>query len=251
MLFGTSNNPMCHIFLILSYVYILFSESYLSLTLFLFYGSSITVSPAMPSTTSNTSSQMPSVNGWYSNNQTKQHLPWSVNISTLLPPCCLPAASHFPHYWLNTRRSPPNAGVGHCRLTSGQSSGFNQCTAHCLNKIKKGKHSLLQLVEYNSCRAKATTLRNDQQHGDGNGQQQWQLQWPTVTETAMADGKGNGKSNGWRQHDRDGSGNGWWQPQWQWLTAVVTGMGNCNGDGDGNGNNNGRLRQQWQWRRSR
>ena len=33
MLFGTSNNPMCHIFLILSYVYIILSESYLSLIL--------------------------------------------------------------------------------------------------------------------------------------------------------------------------------------------------------------------------
>jgi hypothetical protein len=32
--FGTSNNPMCHIFLILSYVYIFLSESYLSLILF-------------------------------------------------------------------------------------------------------------------------------------------------------------------------------------------------------------------------
>ncbi len=31
----------------------------------------ITVSPAMPSTTSNTSSQMPSVNGWHLNNTTK------------------------------------------------------------------------------------------------------------------------------------------------------------------------------------
>ncbi len=98
MLFGTSNNPMCHIFLILSYVYIFLSESYLSLILFSSCISSITVSLAMPSTTSNTSSQMPSVKGWYPNNQTKQHLPcWSVNVSTLLPSCCPPAATHFPH----------------------------------------------------------------------------------------------------------------------------------------------------------
>jgi hypothetical protein len=34
MLFGTSNNPMCHIFLILSYVYIFLSESYLYLISF-------------------------------------------------------------------------------------------------------------------------------------------------------------------------------------------------------------------------
>ncbi len=97
MLFGTSNNPMCHIFLILSYIYIFLSESYLSCILFSSCVSSITVSPIMPSTTSNTSSQTPSVNGWYPNNQTKQHLPWSVNVSTLLPPCCPPAASQFPH----------------------------------------------------------------------------------------------------------------------------------------------------------
>ncbi len=31
MLFGTSNNPMCHIFLILSFVYIFLSEPYLSI----------------------------------------------------------------------------------------------------------------------------------------------------------------------------------------------------------------------------
>ncbi len=97
MLFGTPNHPMSHIFLIFSYLYIFLSESYLSLILFSSCISSITVSPAMPSTTSNTSSQTPSVNGWYPNNQTKQHLPWSVNISTLLPPCCPSAASNFPH----------------------------------------------------------------------------------------------------------------------------------------------------------
>ncbi len=136
MLFSTSNNPMCHIFLILSYVYIFLSESCISLILFSSCISSITVSLAMPSITSNTSSQMPSVNGWYSNNRTIQHLPWSVNVSALLPPCCPPASSHFPHYLLDTCCLPPNAGVGHRRLTSGQSSGFDQCTTHCLNKIK-------------------------------------------------------------------------------------------------------------------
>ncbi len=97
MLFGTSNNPMCHIFLILSYLYIFLSESYLCLIPFSSCISSITLSLAMPSTTSNTSSQMPSVSGWYPYNPIKQHLPWSVNVSTLLPPCCPPAASHFPH----------------------------------------------------------------------------------------------------------------------------------------------------------
>jgi hypothetical protein len=63
MLFGTSNNPMCHIFLIFSYVYIFLSESYIYLIPFSSHVSSITVSPAMPSTISNTPSQTPSVNG--------------------------------------------------------------------------------------------------------------------------------------------------------------------------------------------
>ncbi len=97
MLFGTSNTLMCHIFLILSYVYIFLSESYLSLISFSSRVSSITASPAMPSTTSNTSLQMPSVNSCHPNNPTKIHLQWSVNVSTLLPPCCPPVASHFPH----------------------------------------------------------------------------------------------------------------------------------------------------------
>jgi hypothetical protein len=89
MLFSTSNNPMCHMFLILSYVCIFLSEPYLSLIPFSSCISSITVLPAMPSTTSNTSSQMPPVNGRTPNNPTKQHLPWSGYISTLLPsPCC-------------------------------------------------------------------------------------------------------------------------------------------------------------------
>jgi hypothetical protein len=52
--------------------------------------SSITVSLAMLSTTSNISSQSPSVNGSQPNNPTKQHLSWSGNVSTLLPPCCQP-----------------------------------------------------------------------------------------------------------------------------------------------------------------
>ncbi len=55
---------------------------------------------------------------------------------------------------------------------------------------------MLQLVECNFCRAKATTLRNGQRHGDGDGQRQWRLRWLRVTETAMADGKGDGDSDG-------------------------------------------------------
>ncbi len=112
----------------------------------------------------------------------------------LLPPCCQPLPSLAAR--LNARRLLPNAGVGHCRLTPGQSSGFDKCVAHCPNKIKYGKHSLLQLVKYTSRRTKATTLGNYNGDGDGDGQRRWQLQWPTVMETAMADGKGNGNSNG-------------------------------------------------------
>ncbi len=56
----------------------------------------ITVSPAMPSTTSNTSSQMPSVNSWHLNNTTKQHLPWPINRQAMFSCCCPPAASHLP-----------------------------------------------------------------------------------------------------------------------------------------------------------
>ncbi len=232
MLFGTSNNPMCHIFLILSYVYIFLSVSYLSLILFSSCVSSITVSPAMPSTTSNTSSQTPSVNGWYSNNQTKQHLPWSVNVSTLLPPCCPPAASHFPHYPLNTCRLPPNAGVGHRRKTPGQSSGFDQCTAHCLNKIYKV--SILCFNWLNTIFAAprqqlsemangmATVMANG--NGNCNGRRWRRWQWPMAraTVTAMADS--DAKEMAAAMVDSNRNGNGWrqWQRWWALATAMAT-----------------------------
>ncbi len=147
------------------------------------------------------------------------------------PPCCPPAAPLLPATSL-TSRLP---GVDHCRLTPGQSSSFDQCAAHCPNKIKWGKHSLLQLVKYNSCRTRATTL--------GNGQQRWWWLWPTDIATAMAngDGDGNGQRQGqWQQQRR-------WlmvtqqRRQWQWLTATATEMANGNGDGQ----------WQWQWQRSR
>jgi hypothetical protein len=132
MLFGASNNPMCHMFLILSYIYIFLCEPYLSIIPFSSCVSSITVSPAMPSTTSNTSSQTPSVNGRQPNNPTTQHLPWSGNVSTLMPPCC---QQPLPPLAACCLLLTPNAGVAHWRLTHGQSSDFDQCTAHCLNKI--------------------------------------------------------------------------------------------------------------------
>ncbi len=110
----------------------------------------------------------------------------------LLPPCCQPLPSLAAHclpfaaqcwYWpllLDTWSV--------IRLHSMRRPLYEQ--------NKKGKHSLLQLVEYNSCYAKATTLRNGQRHGNSDGQWRWQLQWLTVMEMAMANSKGNSNSNG-------------------------------------------------------
>jgi hypothetical protein len=89
---------------------------------------------------------------------------------------------------------------------------------------------LLQLVEYNSCHAKATTLRNGQRHGNGDGQWQWQLRWPTVIETAMANGKGNSNAMAYGNAtematamvDGDHNSNGQWQRQWQWAIVTAT-----------------------------
>ncbi len=61
-----------------------------------FWALAITVSLAMPSTTSNTSSQTPSVNNWQPNNTIKQHLPWPINRHAMSPPCYPPAASNLP-----------------------------------------------------------------------------------------------------------------------------------------------------------
>ena len=108
------------------------SESYLSLILFSSCVSSITVSPAMPSITSNTSSQTPSVNGRQPNNPIKQHLPWSGNVSTLLPPCCQP----LPPLSACCLPLTAQCWCWPSLLTPGQSSGFDQCAAHCPNKIK-------------------------------------------------------------------------------------------------------------------
>ena len=137
MLFGTSNNPMCHIFLILSYIYIFFSESYISLSPFFsrqfnhcltgnaFYHIQHIITNAIcqrviPQQHNKTTPPMVS-----------QHL---HPAAPLLPPCCQPLPSLAA--CLDARRLPPNAGVGNCRLTPGQSSGFDQCAAHCPNKIK-------------------------------------------------------------------------------------------------------------------
>jgi hypothetical protein len=69
---------------------------------------------------------------------------------------------------------PPNAGVGYRCLTSGQSSGFDQCTAHCLNK--KNKVSILCFNWLNSIFAAprqqlsemANGMATVMTNGDGN-----------------------------------------------------------------------------------
>ncbi len=102
MLFGTSNNPMCHIFLILSYVYIFLSKSYLSLILFSSCVSLITVSPAMPSyhiqhIITNAICQ------WLILQQPHKTTPPMVSQrlhppAPLLPPCCQPLPSLSAQY---------------------------------------------------------------------------------------------------------------------------------------------------------
>jgi hypothetical protein len=72
------------------------SKPYLSLIPFSSCISLITVSLAMPSTTSDISSQTPSVNDWQPINTTKQHLPWPIDRQAMSPPCCPPATSHLP-----------------------------------------------------------------------------------------------------------------------------------------------------------
>jgi hypothetical protein len=238
MLFSPSNSPMCHIFLILSYVYIFLSESHISLIPFSSCVSSITVSPAMPSTMFNTSSQMPSVNGWYPNNTTKQHLPLSVNVSTLLPPCCPPAASNFPHWLLTACLLPPNAGVGHSHLTPGQSSNFDQCAAHCPNKIRlwSVRHPL---SKQNIIRWEFFASIGRIQFSPCQGNNSWK--WLMVLVTVMANGDGNCNGRWWRKR------------QWPMARAMATATAMADSDAtetagamvDGDRNCNGR--QQWQW----
>jgi hypothetical protein len=90
---------------------------------------------------------------------------------------------------------PPNAGVGHCRLTPGKSYGFDQCAAHC---PKKNKVSILCFNCSNTILAAQSQQLLEMANGNGNGdgRQRWPLQWPTVMEMAMADGKGNSNGDG-------------------------------------------------------
>jgi hypothetical protein len=112
----------------------------------------------------------------------------------LLPLCCQPLPSLAT--CLNASCLPPNTGVGQCRLTPGQSAGFDQCAAHCLNKINKV--STLCFNWSNTILATPRQQLLEMANGDGDGdcQRRWQLRWPMVTETAMADGKGSGNGNG-------------------------------------------------------
>jgi hypothetical protein len=93
MLFGTSNNPMCHMILILSYVYIFLSEPYLSIIPFFL---------ASVQSLSHRQCLLP-----HPTHHHKRHLSLAGNPTTqqnntshgqaMSPPCCPPAASHFPH----------------------------------------------------------------------------------------------------------------------------------------------------------
>ncbi len=137
ILFGTSNNPMCHIFPILSYIYIFFWIIYFFNPLFFlrqfnhcltgnaFYHIQHIITNAICQ--------------WLIPQQHNKTTPPVVSqrlhpAAPLLPPCCQPLPSLAT--CLDACCLPPNAGVGHCRLTPGQTSRFDQCTAHCPNKIK-------------------------------------------------------------------------------------------------------------------
>ncbi len=168
MLFGTSNYLMCHIFLILSYVYIFLSEPYLSIIPFSSCVSSITVSPAMSSTTSNTSSQTPSVNGRQPNNPTEQHLPWSGNVSTLLPPCCLP----LPPLKACCLLIAAQRWCWPSQTMPSQSSSFDQWAANCPENYNK-----VSIICFNCLNTILATPRQ-------------QLSAP-VTATVISNGDGN------------------------------------------------------------
>jgi hypothetical protein len=99
MLFGTSNNPMCHTFLILSYVYIFLSESYLSLILF---------SVASVQSLSHQQCLLPHPTHHHKHHLLMADTPTTQqnNIShgqSMSPPCCPPAASLLPATFLTSR----------------------------------------------------------------------------------------------------------------------------------------------------
>ncbi len=196
----------------------------------------------MPSTTSDTSSQTPSVNSWHLNNTTKQHLPWPINRQATSPPCCPPAASHLPQ--LAAHCLPPAAQcwcrpapIAICFLVSHPLQSV-PCSLPKLNK----KVSIICL----NCSNSDGNGDNDGSN-DGNGQQQWRWDiqqkwwwwWPTAKVTAMAYGNCNGDGNSNKDRNRDGRS----RQQRQWLMETATAKAdndyNCNGNRDSDGNRNG------------
>jgi hypothetical protein len=91
-LFGTSNNPMCHIFLILSYIYIFLSESYLCL---------IPFSSPISSSTVYRLYLLPHPTHHHKRHLSTADTPTTQTNSTshgqsMSPPCCPPAAPLLP-----------------------------------------------------------------------------------------------------------------------------------------------------------
>jgi hypothetical protein len=243
---------MCLIFLILTYVYIFLPEPYLSIIPFSSCISSITVSQAMPSTTSNTSSQMPSVNGRKPYNPNKTTPP--INRQCLHPAApLLPATSPISCLLLTSCHPMLVLAIAARRLVSQPALISAQPTV----QTKLNKESIICLNCSNTILAMPRQQLSAMSNGDsnGDGQWRWQLQLPTMTERAMADGKGDGNSNGGQGLKRDGGGDGRWQLQPQQPTATATataigygnidsnsnGEGNGDGNGDGDGNCNGNV----------
>ncbi len=209
----------------------------------------------MPSTTSHTSSQTPSVNGWHLNNTTKQHLPWPIDRQAMSPPCCPPATSHLPPLAtcclpLAAQRWCWPVPIATWLLVSHPL----QSVLRSLSKPNKnGRHYLLKLFEWQWQlwwwrwwqwqqwwpTAMATVMADSNGDWDGRrgGQRQWQWQWPTAIAMAMATAMEMTRAMA-NSNDISNS-----QRQWQWLTATAMVMvddnGNGNGNGDGGGDRNG------------
>jgi hypothetical protein len=159
MLFGTSNNPMCHIFLILFYVYIsCLNHIFLSYYFFLRQFNHCLTGNAfyhIQHIITNTICQ------WLIPQQPNKTTPPMV--SQCLHPSD-PAAPQPPANLLTSRslvaacRPKLVLAIAARQLVS--DSALINTPPTVRTKKNKGKHSLLQLVKYNSCRSKATTLRN-------------------------------------------------------------------------------------------
>jgi hypothetical protein len=117
-------------------------------------------------------------------------------------------------------------------LTPGQSSSFDQCPTHCLNKLIKV--SILCFNWLNTIfavpRQQLSEVANGMAmvmaNGDGNcdGGQWQRRQWLTAraTATAMADGNAAEMAAGMVNSNRNG--NGWRQRQRQWAIVMATAM---------------------------